>query len=195
MKRRIRIKSPSSSRFTPTTLSPRGAYCLASSFSMGYSSRQGSHHVAQKFTSSGFPRYCCTSFSYPLLSISSGSCGGATLGACGAATPAVPTRRHNNTHAARKFMVLPFPFILSIGRRLRNSRAPRTMSVAACRCKQPHGIRTVLPVIPLHRSSRRRALETKETLNGLRDRRTLHRHKRHRVRGRLPGGLHSPPQR
>jgi hypothetical protein len=84
---------------------------------MGYSSRQGSHQVAQNVTTSGFPRYCCTNLWYPGASISAGSRGAtvfAACGLCGAASALAPAKKHNSTNRLRILIIVPLTFILSI---------------------------------------------------------------------------------
>src|ERR1700676_455325 len=65
----------------------------------------------------------------------------------------------------------------------------------ACWPKLRRGIRKILPVqvIPLSAAAGLWSRK-KERLNGLRNRRAVHRHQKPRGRGRLPGGLHPPAQ-
>src|SRR5262249_36566134 len=85
-----------------------------SSFSIGYSSRQGSQYVAQKFTTRALLRYCCISFWYACPSISSGSCVAVVFGFCGAANALALVRTHNSASSCLNFMFVPLILILSI---------------------------------------------------------------------------------
>src|ERR1700687_3018183 len=98
---------------TPTTFNPCGAYCFANSFSMGYSSRQGSHQVAQNVTSSGFPWYCTSNFREACASMSSGSRSAAVLGACGADRAVAAASKQSTAKPVWILMVIPSALILS----------------------------------------------------------------------------------
>src|ERR1700719_4432309 len=122
--------------------------------------------------------------------MSCGSCGAFPCDKSCVAPATTPTARKTATTVVRiRISFLPSSFY-PYASKLRNPICPRTIVPTACCPRGGRGIRIF--------QSFRRALpvraRTKETLNGLRDRRTLHRHKRQRLRGCLPRGLHPPPQ-
>src|SRR5580658_2741799 len=102
---------------TPNTCNPFGAYCFANSFSIGYSSRQGSHQVAQKFTNNAFPRCCSRIFWNPCASIIGGSCG---AGDCGAPTVIPAASNIRTPTALRIFIVEPSQSILASSAKVEN---------------------------------------------------------------------------
>src|SRR5579862_449724 len=88
----------------PTTTSPCGPYSFARPTIIGYSSRQGPHHVAQNVTISGLPWYRATMFLYPFRSssgmlpdssfdaaaLAAAACGRTTLSAATSISPSAP---------------------------------------------------------------------------------------------------------
>src|SRR5712691_3589427 len=80
---------PSSSMATPSTVKPRGPYFCWNSISQGISTRQGPHHVAQKFTSTTLPLYCASVTSLPSRSLKVTS--GAGTGVSAALTKGLPS--------------------------------------------------------------------------------------------------------
>src|ERR1700730_9252309 len=70
---------PSSSIATPSIVKPLSAYFCWNSIIQGISVRQGSHQVAQKFTSTTFPFRLASGISFPArsLNLTSGSFGNA----------------------------------------------------------------------------------------------------------------------
>src|SRR5437879_6717018 len=94
---------------TPTNITPLPWYFCQAAWRIGVSSRHGSHHDAQKLTTTGLPfrsasRTCCTDVPFQVVMVKSGA-GLPTNGETGlppAALPADTSRTSNTTTSARE---------------------------------------------------------------------------------------------
>src|SRR5467141_1000142 len=113
--------------------------------------------------------------------------------ACGAPIPAAPSNTRK-TMQLRILMVIPSALILSIPLSVEKLLPTTYNSLSCLSAPAAAWYKEFLPVVLFRWMSHRSTIRTKETLNGLRDCRAVHRHKRHRLCGCLPGGLHSSAQ-
>src|SRR5204862_7828638 len=122
------------------------------------------------------------------------SCGSRGVLLCGAAIAAAAARKTTRTKVVR--ILIGFPSISILLGRGGVEKAPApAYNLLSCLllviCRDITNFRCSYHFsVEGHRS----AVAAKETLNGICDCRALHRHKRHRVRGCLPGGLHPSAQ-
>src|SRR6266513_5244329 len=128
------------------------------------------------------------------MSMSAGSREAAVRGAGGAAR-AVPTAsKTSERRQPAVLMVIPSALILSAPLPVEKLIPTAYNSPGCLSLRAVAWYKEFLPVVLFYRKGRRWAVRTKEILNGLRDRRAVHRHKRHRLRGCLSGGLHTSAQ-
>src|SRR6266481_5676627 len=110
------------------------------------------------------------------------------------ATVAAVASNPSTTKPVWILMVLPSPPILSVPLPVEKLLPAAYNSYSCLSLQAVAWYKKILPAVLFRRMGRRSAVRTKETLNGLRDCRALHRHKRHRLCGCLPRGLHSSAQ-
>src|SRR5437016_1645703 len=126
--------------------------------------------------------------------MSSGSRGAGVFGACGAATAVAAASSTRVTKQAWILMVIPSPPILSVPPPVEKLLPTAYNSSSCLSLRAVAWYKEFLPVVRFRQKGRWSAVRTKENLNGLRDCRAVHRHKRHRLCGCLPRGLHSSAQ-
>src|SRR5260370_11580088 len=115
--------------------------------------------------------------------------------ACGAAIPAAAPSNIRKPMQLRILMVIPSALILSIPLSVEKLLANTYNSLCCLSLPAAAWYKEFLPVVLFRWMSHRSTVRTKETFNGLRDCRAVHRHKRHRMRGCLSGGLYPSAQR
>src|SRR6266851_5031867 len=124
----------------------------------------------------------------------SGSRGAAVFGACGAASAVAAASKASETKQVCILMVIPSVLILSAPLPVEKLPPTAYHSFSCLLLRAAAWYKEFLPVVLFPWMGHRSAVRTKETLNGLRDCRAVHRHKRHRVCGCLPGGLYPSAQ-
>src|ERR1700676_4771995 len=122
--------------------------------------------------------------------MSSGSRGVVVFDACAAAPTAAAASKPSTTKPVWILMVLPSPPILSVPLPVEKLPPTAYNSYSCLSLRAVAWYKQFLPVVLFRPMGRRSAVRTKETLNGLRDCRALHRHKRPRLRGCVPRGLY-----
>src|SRR5216683_3702018 len=119
-----------------------------------------------------------------------GSRGATVFEACGAARAAAAASKTSATKQVRILMAIPSALILSAPLPVEKLFPPAYNLLSGLSRRAAAWYKEFLPAVPFRWMGHRSAPGTKETLNGLRDCRAVHRHKRHRVCGCLPRGLH-----
>src|SRR5713101_6808768 len=123
-----------------------------------------------------------------------GSRGAAVFNACGAARAVAAASKASKKRLVRILMTNPSALILSAPLPVEKPLPPAYNSLSCLSRRAAAWYKEFLPVVLFRWTGHRSAVRTKETLNGLRDRRAVHRHERHRLRGCLSGGLYPSPQ-
>src|SRR6266852_1228373 len=124
----------------------------------------------------------------------SGSRGAAVFEACGAARAVAAASKISATKQVWILMINPSALILFALLPVEKPLPPAYNSLSCLSRRAAAWYKEFLPVVLFRWTGHRSAVRTRETLNGLRDCRAVHRHKRHRLCGRLPRGLYSSAQ-
>src|SRR2546421_13115857 len=112
--------------------------------------------------------------------MSSGSRGAGAFDACGPASAVAAASKTRETKQACVLMVIPSPPILSVPPPV-EKLLPAAYN--SSRCLSLGAVAWYKEFLPVVRFGRQSAVRTKETLNGLRDCRAVHRRKRYRLCG------------
>src|SRR2546421_9682461 len=126
--------------------------------------------------------------------MSSGSRAAVLLDACGPASAVAPASKTSDTKQVCILMVIPSPPILSVPPPVEKLLPAAYNSSSCLSLRAVAWYKEFLPVVWFCRKGASVVFPSKGDLDGLRDCRAVHRHKRHCVCGCLPGRLHSSAQ-